>query len=96
MNSLVRPLLGLVALVALASASLPHPADAALRSLHGVSPDQKNTCLGRRFPVVGQADVLIRAGRITVVQTTLAFARVLKHEALARDRAAAAARPGGR
>ena len=90
-----RSLFGLLALVAVESAVLPHAADAALRGLDATD-DLKNTCVGKRFPVICQAGTLIRAGRITLVQTTLAFARVIKHEALAYDRAADAARSGTR
>ena len=62
--------LGLVALPAAAASPSPHVA--------------RNACAGSA--VCEAAGAVIRAGRITVHQTTFALVRVIKHEALAHGR----------
>jgi hypothetical protein len=51
----------------------------------------QNACLLQSLRVL-HADDVVRAGRITVVKTTCALVRVLKHEALRQAREAAPTR----
>jgi len=87
MQSFVRrSLLALVLFAGLVSGSVIVPADAAAGPRSA----------GSKCCILQKADVLLHAGRVVVVRTTVAFARALKHEALAHRSAAGSAQPGGR
>ena len=82
----MRPFVRRSVLVLLASVAL----------LCGTAAQPAASCVLERLSSAGAAETLLRAGRLVVVKTTVAFARALKHEALAYRGAIGTEQTGGR
>ncbi len=82
----MRPFIRRSVLVLLASVAL----------LCGAEARPASGCVLEQLSSAGAAETLLRAGRLVVVKTTVAFARALKHEALAYRGAIGTVRTGGR